>query len=103
MLAHNNKKPTFNNNHTTSKYARTKGPPHAKIHVIATACACSGGVSTASLSLPLPWLREFSLYPRLECVNTAPVLVIGASDKRPASSTEQGHFIFLTKITKKGD
>ncbi len=98
MLAHNNNKPI-------SKYASTTGPPQTKIHVIATACACSGGVSTTSLSLPLPWLREFGLYPRLECVNTASVLVIGASEKYPGRDTWffDGISYFLSKINRKRD
>ncbi len=49
----------------------------------------------------LPWLREFGLYPRLEYVNTAWVLMIVASDKRPVSSAAKRHFILLSKMIKK--
>ncbi len=45
----------------------------------------------------LLWLREFGLYPRLEWVIKASVLLIAASDKHPISSTEEVFHISYLK------
>ncbi len=61
-------------------------------------CMLRGIVSVSSARSCLGRLLfncEFGLYPRLECMTAASVLMIAASDKRPVSSTEKGHFIFL--------
>ncbi len=51
----------------------------------------------------LPWLREFGLYPRLEWVNKASVLLIAASDKHPIYSTEEVFHFSCLKFLRKYD